>query len=213
MPDTAERAVEIAEGGGLAHTARRSRCAAWWARSTTPSWATSSGPCRSSIPAGECGRLRARRSPFLTVLERHVDRYRYLLPPCRPVRTACDPRGEAPGALGVDSRYQQRPAHRSSRCAPGSPEHTAMCVLTGAVSGSLEMVDFDRPRLSCSTRWRELVGHPGAGAGRAVCWSSVPSPAAAHAIYRCTVPVPGNRKLAAAHGGRAPVPSRSVSPR
>lgn len=71
---------------------------------------------------------------------------------------------------------------------------TSICVLTGAVSLNLEMMDFDNEG-ELFDRWRELVLAAAPELfGRLVVESS--QSGGRHVVYRCEVPVPGNRKLA-----------------
>lgn len=86
----------------------------------------------------------------------------------------------------------------------------AMCILAGAVSGHVEMVDFDHEG-ELFARWRELVAaEMPALIDRLVVERS--QSGGRHVIFRCETPVPGNRKLAQrtviteATGSRSPSP-------
>lgn len=70
----------------------------------------------------------------------------------------------------------------------------AMCVLAGAVSGHLEMIDFDHEG-ELFDRWRELVATEVPGLVERLVIERSQS-AGRHVIYRCEVPITGNRKLA-----------------
>ena len=70
----------------------------------------------------------------------------------------------------------------------------AMCVLAGAVSGNLEMIDFDHEG-ELFDRWKEMVASQAPGLVERLAIERSQS-GGRHAIYRCTAPVAGNRKLA-----------------
>ena len=73
-------------------------------------------------------------------------------------------------------------------------EETSLCVLTGAVSGHLEMTDFDHGG-ELFDRWAAQVASQSPELlGRLVIERS--QSGGRHAIYRCAEPVSGNRKLA-----------------
>ena len=110
VPDTAERAVEIAEGGGVAHTEKitvRSIAGEKYDRIV----GYKLGPMPEPIPAGEFGDYDDDRNPVLrpawteNVNSRssRLDRNSTCLSPCRPVPAACDPGREAAGAVGVEA--------------------------------------------------------------------------------------------------------------
>ena len=70
----------------------------------------------------------------------------------------------------------------------------AMCILAGAVSGHLEMIDFDHEG-ELFDRWRDLVATDlPALVERLVVERS--QSGGRHVIYRCETPIPGNLKLA-----------------
>ena len=73
-------------------------------------------------------------------------------------------------------------------------KHTALCIVTGAVSGNAEMMDFDQ-MAELYPAWRELVESEAPGlVDRLVRERS--QGGGLHGAYRCTVPVPGGEKLA-----------------
>ncbi|MEI8194333.1 MAG: bifunctional DNA primase/polymerase, partial [Phycisphaerae bacterium] len=72
--------------------------------------------------------------------------------------------------------------------------HDALCLVTGAVSGNLELIDFDNGG-ELFDRWAQLVEAEAPGlTGRLVIEQS--QSGGRHAIYRCAVPVCGNIHLA-----------------
>lgn len=96
-------------------------------------------------------------------------------------------------ALSAWKQYQKRlPTERQmgSWFAEGSP----LCLLTGAVSGNLEMIDFDHEG-ELFDRWKEMVASQAPGLVERLVVERSQS-GGRHAIYRCRDPVPGNRKLA-----------------
>lgn len=96
-------------------------------------------------------------------------------------------------ALAGWKQYQQRlPTERQVRT--WFTESEATCILTGTVSGHLEMIDFDLEG-ELFDRWQELVAtQMPALVGKLVIERS--QSGGRHAIYRCEEPIPGNRKLA-----------------
>ena len=71
---------------------------------------------------------------------------------------------------------------------------TPVCVLTGAVSGHLEMIDFDHGG-ELFERWAALVATEASSLVERLVVERSQS-GGRHAIYRCAQPVPGSRKLA-----------------
>jgi hypothetical protein len=71
---------------------------------------------------------------------------------------------------------------------------TAMCFVCGAVSGNLEMIDFDLGGEAFEP-WREAVEAQAPGLIERLVMESTPS-GGRHVVYRCTGPVSGNLKLA-----------------
>lgn len=71
---------------------------------------------------------------------------------------------------------------------------TAVCVLGGAVSGNLEMIDFDQEG-ELFDAWCDLVATEAPTLLDRVVVESSQS-GGRHVIYRCQEPIPGNRKLA-----------------
>lgn len=96
-------------------------------------------------------------------------------------------------ALAGWKQYQQRlPTERQVRTWFADSEAT--CILTGTVSGHLEMIDFDLEG-ELFDRWQELVAtQMPALVGKLVIERS--QSGGRHAVYRCEEPIPGNRKLA-----------------
>jgi hypothetical protein len=96
-------------------------------------------------------------------------------------------------ALAGWKQYQQRlPTERQVRT--WFTDSPATCILTGTVSGHLEMIDFDLEG-ELFNRWQELVAtQMSALVGKLVIERS--QSGGRHAIYRCEEPIPGNRKLA-----------------
>ena len=96
-------------------------------------------------------------------------------------------------ALSGWKQYQQhRPTETQLRV--WFVEDRPLCVLTGAVSGHLEMIDFDHGG-ELFERWRELVESESPGLLERLVVECSQSDGR-HVAYRCEVPVPGNRKLA-----------------
>jgi Bifunctional DNA primase/polymerase, N-terminal len=96
-------------------------------------------------------------------------------------------------ALAGWKQYQQRlPTERQVRT--WFTDSPATCILTGTVSGHLEMIDFDLEG-ELFDRWQELVAtQMPALVGKLVIERS--QSGGRHAVYRCEEPIPGNRKLA-----------------
>jgi hypothetical protein len=96
-------------------------------------------------------------------------------------------------ALSGWKQYQRRlPTER--QVTTWFAENQPVCVLAGAVSGHLEMIDFDHGG-ELFDRWRELVATEAAGLVERLVVERSQS-GGRHVIYRCEAPVPGNRKLA-----------------
>lgn len=70
----------------------------------------------------------------------------------------------------------------------------AVCLLTGAASDNMEMIDFDHEG-ELFDRWRELVATEAPGLVEQLVIERSQS-GGRHAIYHCESPIPGNRKLA-----------------
>lgn len=96
-------------------------------------------------------------------------------------------------ALAGWKQYQQRlPTERQVRT--WFTDSPATCILTGTVSGHLEMIDFDLEG-ELFDRWQELVAtQMPALVGKLVIERS--QSGGRHAVYRCEESIPGNRKLA-----------------
>jgi hypothetical protein len=96
-------------------------------------------------------------------------------------------------ALSVWKQYQRRlPSER--QVATWFADAGALCVLTGAVSNNLEMIDFDH-EAELLDQWIELVASEAPGLiDRLVVERS--QSGGRHVIYRCSAAVAGNRKLA-----------------
>jgi hypothetical protein len=71
---------------------------------------------------------------------------------------------------------------------------SAMCIVCGAVSGHLEMIDFDLGGEAFEA-WRDAVGTAAPGLADRLVFESTPS-GGRHAIYRCEQKVSGNTALA-----------------
>lgn len=96
-------------------------------------------------------------------------------------------------ALSGWKQYQRRlPTERQVAAwfADGPP----LCVLAGAVSANLEMIDFDHAG-ELFDAWRELIATESPGLVERLVIESSQS-GGRHVAYRSTAPVPGNRKLA-----------------
>jgi len=82
-----------------------------------------------------------------------------------------------------------------------APEHEAgcaMCLVCGAVSGNLEMIDFDNwdgGGGEAFGAWREAVGAATPGLLERLVIETTPS-GGRHVVYRCESPASGNTKLA-----------------
>lgn len=96
-------------------------------------------------------------------------------------------------ALAGWKQYQRRlPTERQVRT--WFADAPAICILAGAVSGHLEMIDFDLEG-ELFDRWRDLVAtEMPALVERLVVERS--QSGGRHVVYRCEAPIPGNRKLA-----------------
>lgn len=70
----------------------------------------------------------------------------------------------------------------------------SMCIVTGAVSGNLELLDFDHGR-ELYPAWRELVSSESQTLLDRLTVERSQS-AGGHVVFRCESPVPGNQKLA-----------------
>ncbi|HON68740.1 MAG TPA: bifunctional DNA primase/polymerase, partial [Phycisphaerae bacterium] len=96
-------------------------------------------------------------------------------------------------ALSAWKQYQKRlPTERQIRTWFAEPR--PVCVLTGAVSGHLEMIDFDHGG-ELYNRWVELVTTESPELLARLIFERSQS-GGWHAVYRCAEPVPGNRRLA-----------------
>ncbi len=96
-------------------------------------------------------------------------------------------------ALNGWKQYQRRlPTEQQVRT--WFSESTALCLLTGAVSGNLEMIDFDHEG-ELFQRWRVLVEAESPGLVERLVIERSQS-GGRHVAYRCQTPIPGNRKLA-----------------
>jgi len=97
-----------------------------------------------------------------------------------------------PALAGWKQYQRRRPTERQVRSWFSSDQ--PVCVLAGAVSTNLEMIDFDHEG-ELFGRWRELVATEAPElVDRLVIEQS--QSGGRHAIYRCETAVPGNRKLA-----------------
>ena len=197
VPDTAEQAVEIAEGGGVAHAERitvRSVAGEKYDRIV----AHKLGPLPEPIPTGALRRLQARRDSLLMTQEDTTTAAAAGRPAISrggPVRAAGRSRREAP-ALGGWKDYQSRLPEAQEVASWFSNGCDAVCLVAGGVSGNLEMIDFDRGG-ELFEAWRRkippdllatLVIETSQSRGR-------------HVIYRCQQAVSGSLKLAQRRAG------------
>lgn len=91
-------------------------------------------------------------------------------------------------------QYQRHPPTESELADLLSSGTSALCVICGAVSGNLEMIDFDLAG-EAYPGWQELVEARAPGLLAKLYIESSPS-RGLHVAYRCETPVPGNLKLA-----------------
>jgi len=97
-------------------------------------------------------------------------------------------------ALSAWKVYQERlPTGEELRAWFGR-RHSSLCIVCGAVSGNLEMIDFDLGGEAFSA-WRGAVDAACPGLAARVVVESTPS-GGRHVVYRCSGPVSGNTKLA-----------------
>ena len=94
-------------------------------------------------------------------------------------------------AIGAWKRYQKRAPTEAELSAWFANGHDALCILCGAVSGHLEILDFDAGGESFRGWWDRI---PAALRDRLVV-ETTPS-GGMHVVYRCVAPVCGNLKLA-----------------
>jgi hypothetical protein len=97
-----------------------------------------------------------------------------------------------PALAGWKQYQRRRPTERQVRSWFASEQ--SACILTGAVSANLEMIDFDHEG-ELFGRWRELVATEAPELVERLVIEQSQS-GGRHAIYRCETAVPGNRKLA-----------------
>ena len=97
-------------------------------------------------------------------------------------------------ALAKWEDYQLRLPTESEVSAWFANPHDAMCLVTGAASGNLELIDFDNGG-EFFNRWAELVEAEAPGLmGRLVIESS--QSGGWHVLYRCAIAVCGSKHLA-----------------
>lgn len=97
-------------------------------------------------------------------------------------------------ALAGWKDYQKRLPTEAEVSAWFANRHDALCIVTGAVSGNLELIDFDNGG-ELFDRWAKLVEAEAPGLmGRLFIEQS--QSGGRHAIYRCAVPLCGNIHLA-----------------
>ncbi len=89
--------------------------------------------------------------------------------------------------------YQHRPPTDAELQAWFGP-HTALCVVTGSVSGNAHVIDFDH-RAELYPAWHDLVESEAPGLADRVVRERSQS-GGIHGIYRCEEPVPAGAKLA-----------------
>ena len=90
--------------------------------------------------------------------------------------------------------YQQRLPAEAELRAWFANGHTALCLVGGAVSGNLEMIDFDLAGEAFAP-WATLVQETAPGLLERLVIETTPS-GGRHVIYRCDTPICGNLKLA-----------------
>lgn len=105
-------------------------------------------------------------------------------------------RAEKRPAIGAWKRYQDRLPTEAEISAWMSNSQDALCILCGAASNQLEMIDFDAQG-ELFLPWLDRI--PKELANRLVI-ESTPS-GGMHVVYRCEVPVCGNLKLAQRKSG------------
>jgi len=97
-------------------------------------------------------------------------------------------------ALAAWKPYQERLPTPDEISAWFNPQTSSMCLVCGAVSGHLEMIDFDLGGAAYEP-WREAVEAQAPGLVDRLVIETTPS-GGRHAVYRCSEPVSGNIKLA-----------------
>ena len=97
-----------------------------------------------------------------------------------------------PALSGWKHFQQHRPTEQQVRT--WVSEGRALCVLTGAISGNLEMIDFDH-QAELFSPWRERVNEELPGLVERLVIERSQSQGK-HVIYRCQEAIGGNRKLA-----------------
>jgi putative DNA primase/helicase len=103
--------------------------------------------------------------------------------------------GSKAPAIGHWKEYQQRLATAAEiERWFGNGHPVGIAVISGAVSGGLELIDFDAEAETIYPAWRELVGAEAAGLCDRL--SVAKTPKGYHVRYRCTAQISGNTKLA-----------------
>lgn len=97
-------------------------------------------------------------------------------------------------ALAGWKAYQQRLPSETEVSAWFANSHDAMCIVTGGVSGNLEMLDFDQGG-ELFDAWAKIVSEDAPGLIEKLCIESTQS-GGWHVIYRSDAPVCGNLHLA-----------------
>lgn len=97
-------------------------------------------------------------------------------------------------AIGSWKTYQQRLPTSDEVAAWFANPHSACCLVCGAVSGHLELIDFDCAGEAFAS-WSELVQVEAPGLLDRLVVETSPS-GGWHVVYRCAGPVGGNHKLA-----------------
>lgn len=105
---------------------------------------------------------------------------------------------EKRAALRSWKPYQSRLPTQDEIASWFGPDTSAVCLVCGAVSGNLEMIDFDQwvgGGGVAFESWRDAVEAASPGLVDRLVVESTPS-GGRHVIYRCAEPVSGNTKLA-----------------
>ncbi|MCW3059910.1 MAG: primase, partial [Capsulimonas sp.] len=121
-----------------------------------------------------------------------------------PIRTD----GSKAPATGSWDEYQRAPAG-ARRLGEWFGTHGArgIAIVCGAVSGRLEVLDFDEPK--AWDEWRELCeAHGLIGVVERLVWVETPS-GGRHLYYRCPDGIEGNQKLARTAAGKVKIETRS----
>jgi putative DNA primase/helicase len=107
------------------------------------------------------------------------------------------------GSKKPDSKWkayqQSRPSQHQVRKWFGVKDPPGIAIIAGAVSGNLELIDFDIDSKQLYPAWSEVVEAQARGLLARLCVHRSPRPGY-HVWYRCDEPVPGSTDLAFAPG-------------